>query len=94
MGNFLAHGAGDERNVWVWLDGGMAEITPNDDSHQAACELAKGLGQRFYFKRVRHAVTHDDQWVAVDIKSPPSKGMKAFPTQDAAVMYALAKGGR
>ena len=91
MGNIVAHGRGDGRNVWVLIGGEIAEVTPLDDSHAAAVTLTRGLGQRFYFKRVPDALTREVMWTAVDIESRPSDGMKAFPTQDAAVMYVLAR---
>lgn len=95
MGSLVAHGPGDARNIWVWLDGMCCEMTPLEDTNRSASAMAEGLGQRFYFRRVRDQVGGSEWWLAYHVDwAFADHGIqpRAFPTQDAAVMYALMKG--
>lgn len=94
MGRIVAHGKGDARNIFLILDGELAELTPMDDTHAAASDMARGLNQRFYLKRSYDALNHAEHWTAFDTRNPnPGVGTakRTFPNRDAAIMYAVMK---
>lgn len=89
----VAHGKGDARNIFLILDGELAELTPMDDTHQAACDMTIGLGQRFYLKRSIDALNHVEHWAAFDAGATWEEmgGVRMFPNRDAAIMYVVMK---
>lgn len=74
------------------LDGELVELTPLNDTHSAACDMTRALGQRFYLKRSYDVATHSELWTAFDTRKPTAGGAgSAFPNVDAAVMYTIMK---
>lgn len=88
-----AHGRGDSRNIWIVTDAGVEEITPAENTEEAAREVARAMGVRYYLRR--SAQGDEFGWAAyrADGWRSDSIGSKWFATQDAAIMYASIKGG-